>query len=61
MLTSILTSSPTAFDKGLSMGLSDMEKKRQKAVRTAWWLAITTIVIFVMFILSGVLGEPSGG
>ena len=35
----------------------NIQKQRRQAVTTAWVLALTALVIFVMFILSGVLGE----
>ena len=35
----------------------DMKDRRNRAVRTAWLLAIVAVVIFITFILSGVLGS----
>ena len=34
--------------------------RRSRAVRTAWALAAIVVVIFVAFILSGVLGQAPG-
>jgi hypothetical protein len=34
----------------------DIRNRRRRAVKTAWALAIVAIMIFVAFILSGVLG-----
>ena len=35
-----------------------IEQRRSRAVKTAWALAIIAGMIFVAFILSGVLGNP---
>ena len=38
------------------MNLPDeIGQRRAAAVRTAWWLAVVAILIFLAFILSGVL------
>ena len=36
---------------------SDLKRQRSNAVRTAWALAVIAALIFVAFVLSGVLGE----
>ena len=36
---------------------NDMKYQRKRAVRTAWLLAIVAVMIFIAFILSGVLGN----
>jgi hypothetical protein len=36
-----------------------MQQRRSRAVKTAWMLAIIAGLIFVAFILSGVLGNRS--
>jgi hypothetical protein len=38
-------------------GIEDIQQRRKRAVRTAWLLALVAAVIFVAFILSGVLGS----
>mgnify|MGYP001551513833 CR=1 FL=1 len=38
------------------MKRNDMQAQRSRVVKTAWVLAIVAAVIFVAFILSGVLG-----
>ena len=35
----------------------DIKSQRARAVKTAWLLAIVVSLIFIAFILSGVLGE----
>ena len=35
----------------------DLGKQRSRALRTAWVLAAVALVIFVAFVLSGVLGS----
>jgi hypothetical protein len=35
----------------------DMQARRSRAVKTAWFLAIVAALIFIAFILSGVLGS----
>ena len=35
----------------------DIQERRKQAVKTAWLLAFVAAVIFVAFILSGVLGS----
>ena len=37
--------------------LPDMEKRRSRAVTTAWALAAVAVAIFTAFILSGVLAK----
>jgi len=37
-------------------GHNDINHQRKRAVRTAWVLAIVAAMIFIAFILSGVLG-----
>ena len=36
---------------------NDMKDQRKRAVKTAWLLAIVAVIIFIAFILSGVLGN----
>ena len=36
----------------------DLRRQRSNAVRTAWALAAIALLIFLVFVLSGVLGEP---
>lgn len=36
---------------------ADVRQQRSKAVRTAWILAVVAGLIFVAFVLSGVLGQ----
>jgi hypothetical protein len=38
-------------------GQDNIEARRKRAVRTAWVLALVAALIFVAFILSGVLGS----
>jgi hypothetical protein len=35
----------------------EIQQRRLGAVRTAWVLAVVALLIFVMFILSGVMGN----
>lgn len=35
----------------------DLQQRRQRALRTAWALAVLAGLIFSAFVLSGVLGE----
>jgi hypothetical protein len=35
----------------------DIDERRRAARRTAWWLAIVALIIFSMFLLSGVIGR----
>ena len=37
--------------------IDDIQERRKQAVKTAWLLAFVAAVIFVAFILSGVLGS----
>jgi len=37
-------------------GHDDIRDRRNRAVKTAWALAIVAVLIFIAFILSGVLG-----
>jgi hypothetical protein len=37
--------------------IEEIQQRRKRAVRTAWLLALVAAVIFVAFILSGVLGS----
>jgi len=36
---------------------SDIEEQRSRAVKTAWLLALIATLIFIAFVLSGVLGS----
>jgi len=38
---------------------NNLQQRRSRAVKTAWLLAIIAGLIFVAFILSGVLGNPA--
>lgn len=38
----------------------DLSRQRSNAVRTAWALAAVVLLIFVAFVLSGVLGGGPG-
>jgi hypothetical protein len=38
-------------------GQDNIENRRKRAVRTAWALALVAALIFIAFILSGVLGS----
>lgn len=38
----------------------DVRRQRSQAVRTAWLLAAFAVLVFVAFILSGVLGRGAG-
>jgi hypothetical protein len=40
---------------------TELRQRRTNAVRTAWILAAIALLIFLAFILSGVLGQPQGG
>ncbi len=43
---------------GMEMaGQDDFKKRRRQAVKTAWLLAAIATLIFIAFILSGVLGS----
>jgi len=35
----------------------NMQERRNRAVKTAWALALIAVTIFIAFILSGVLGS----
>lgn len=35
----------------------DLDRQRSNAVKTAWALAAIALLIFAMFVLSGVMGE----
>jgi predicted nucleic acid-binding Zn ribbon protein len=35
----------------------EIQQRRSRAVRTAWAMAVVAVLIFVMFILSGVMGS----
>jgi len=37
-------------------GSDDIKKRRNRAVKTAWLLALVAAMIFIAFVLSGVLG-----
>ena len=37
----------------------DIQRQRSNAVKTAWVLAAVALTIFVAFVLSGVLGQPT--
>jgi hypothetical protein len=39
------------------MSPDDMQARRSRAVKTAWVLAVVAALIFIAFILSGVLGS----
>jgi hypothetical protein len=39
------------------MSPDDMQARRNRAVKTAWVLAVIAALIFIAFILSGVLGS----
>lgn len=38
-------------------GQNDLKARRGRAVKTAWVLAVVALLIFLSFILSGVLGS----
>jgi len=38
-------------------GQNNIEERRRRAVKTAWVLALVAALIFIAFILSGVLGS----
>jgi len=40
-----------------SAGRDDSRDRRSRAVKTAWLLAFVATIIFIAFILSGVLGS----
>ena len=40
-----------------AMNQDDMRKQRNRVVKTAWLLAAIAALIFITFILSGVLGS----
>jgi len=38
-------------------GQNNIEERRRRAVKTAWVLAVVAALIFIAFILSGVMGS----